>query len=59
MIYVLSVYDDRYIKIKLRTCGVKFILIFSLNVPKDGVEWEYFTIISTDSLLVYENKYYL
>ena len=30
-----------------------------LNVPEDGVECESFTIISIDSLLVYENKYYL
>ena len=28
-------------------------------MPEDGVECEYFTIISIDSLLVYENKYYL
>ena len=26
---------------------------------KDGVECEYFTTVSTDSLLAYENKYYL
>ena len=28
-------------------------------MPEDGVECEYFTIISIDSLLVYENKFYL
>ena len=30
-----------------------------MNVPEDGVECESFTIISIDSVLVYENKYYL
>ena len=30
-----------------------------LNVPEDGVVCESFTIISIDSLLVYENKYFL
>ena len=28
-------------------------------MPEDGVECESFTIASIDSLLVYENKYYL
>ena len=31
----------------------------SLHVPEDGVGCESFTAISIDSLLVYENKYYL
>ena len=31
----------------------------TLNVSEDGVEFEIFTIISTDSLLAYERKYYL
>ena len=30
-----------------------------LNVPEDGVECESFTITSIDSLVVYENKFYL
>ena len=30
-----------------------------LNVPEDGIECESFTVISIDSLLIYENKYYL
>ena len=30
-----------------------------LNVPEDDMECESFTVISIDSLLVYENKYYL
>ena len=33
--------------------------VSSLNVPEDGLECDSFTIISFDSLLVYENKYYL
>ena len=28
-------------------------------MPEDDVESKSFTVISTDSLLVYENKYYL
>ena len=28
-------------------------------MPEDGVECESFTIVSIDSLLVYESKYYL
>ena len=39
---------------------LKFILIFcGLNVSEVGVERQSFTIISIDSLFVYENKYYL
>ena len=50
----LSFYGDRYIKIKIRRYGDKIFTNFcSLIVP------ESFTIISIDSLLVYENKYYL
>ena len=29
-----------------------------LNVPEDDVECQSFTVISINSLLVYENKYY-
>ena len=29
------------------------------NVPEHDIECEPLTVISTDSLLVYENKYYL
>ena len=57
---VLPINDERYIKNKLKTCGGKAYTIFcDLNVLEDGVECEYFTIISINSLLVYENKYYL
>ena len=31
----------------------------SVNVPEDGVDYESFAIISINSLLAYENKYYL
>ena len=54
---------------KLRTCGDKLIYVDiliwwyanvrGLNVPEDGAEWEPFPIVSTDPLIVYENKYYL
>ena len=56
----LPVYDDRYIKPKIRTYGDKMYTNFCrLNVPGDGVVCELFTVISIDSLLVYEYKYYL
>ena len=56
----LPVYDDRYIKTKIRTYGDKVYTLFcALNVPDCGVEYESFTIISIDFWLVYENEYYL
>ena len=56
----LGVYNDRYIKAKLRKYGDKVFTNFrDLNVLKDDIECEPFTVISIDSLLVYENKYYL
>ena len=55
----LSVYD-RYTKTKIRTCSIEVYTNFcGLNVPEYYIECESFTAISTDSLLVYENKYYL
>ena len=49
----LPVYDDIYIKTKIRTYGHKAYTNFcGLNVPKDGAECESFTNISIDSLLV-------
>ena len=57
---VLTVYDGRYIKTKIRTHGDKVYTNFcGLNVSEDDIESESFTVISIDSLLVYENKYYL
>ena len=60
-LHALRVYDDRYVKIKAKkTYGDKVYTNFrGLNVPKDDVGCESFTVISIDSLLVYENKYYL
>ena len=56
----LPVYDDRYIKSKIRTYGDKVYINFrGLRTPEDDIECESFTLISTDSLLVYDNKYYL
>ena len=52
--------DDRYIKTKIKAYGGKaYTNVRSLNVPEDDIECESFTVISIDSLLVYENKYYL
>ena len=54
------VYDDRHIKTKIKTYGDKVYTNFcGLNVPEDDMECESFTVISIDSLLVYNNKYYL
>ena len=53
-------YDDRYIKTKIRIYSDKVCTNFrGLNVPEEGIECESFTVISIDSLPVYENKYYL
>ena len=55
-----NVYDDRYIKTKIRTYGDKVYTNFrGLNVPEDDIERESFTVISIDSLLLYDEKYYL
>ena len=54
------VYDDMYIKTKIRTFGDKVYINFhGLDVPRDDIEWKSFTVISIDSLLVYDKKYYL
>ena len=56
----LPVYDDRSIKTKIRTNDDKVYINFhSLNAPEDRGEYELFTIISIDSILAFENKYYL
>ena len=56
----LPVYDDRYTKTKKRTNGDKVYRNFrGLNVPEDYIEFESFAVISIDSLLVYDKKYYL
>ena len=56
----LPVYDDRYIKTKIRTYGDKvYTNVRGLSMLEDDIECEPFTVISIDSLLVYDNKYYL
>ena len=56
----LLVYDDRYIKTKIRTYSDKvYTNFYGLNVPEDDIERQSFTVISIDSLIVYKNKYYL
>ena len=56
----LPIYDTRNIKTKIRTYSDQVYSKFcGLNVPEDDIDCEYFTAISFDSLLVYENKYYL
>ena len=51
----LPVYDVRYTKAKRRI----YTNFCDLNLPEDDVECESFTIVFIDSLLSYENKYYL
>ena len=58
--YTLPVYDNRYIKTRIRTYGDKVQTNFhGLNAPEDDIECESFTVVSIDSLLLYDNKYYL
>ena len=55
----LLAYDYKYIETKIRTYSDKGYTNFrGLNMPEDGVVYESFIIISIDSLLLYENKYY-
>ena len=56
----LPVYDDKCIETKIKTYGGKFYTNFrDLNVLETDIERESFTVISIDSLLVYDEKYYL
>ena len=56
---VLAVYDDRWIKTKIRTYSNKVYTNFlGFNVAEDDIECEPFTIIFVDSLLIYCKKYY-
>ena len=56
----LPIYDDRYIKTKIRTHGDKVYTNYqALNVPEYDTECESLIVISIDSLLVYDSKYYL
>ena len=55
---ILSVYDNIYIKTKLRIYDDKVYTNFhGLNVPEDGVEYKSFTITYIDSLLFSDSKY--
>ena len=56
----LSVYDDRYLKTKIRTYDDKVYTNFrGLNMSEDDTVCKFFTVISIDYLLAYDNKYYL
>ena len=47
-------------KSKIRTYGDKiYTNVRGLNVTEDDIEWESFTIISINSLLSYDKKYYI
>ena len=56
----LPVYDDKLMETKTRTFGDKVHTNFrGLNVPEDDKECESFTVISINSLLVYDKEYFL
>ena len=47
-------------KSKIRTYGDKiYTNVRGVNVTEDDIEWESFTIISINSLLAYDKKYYI
>ena len=53
----LPVYGDRYIKAKIGTFGDKVYTNYRvLNVPQDDTKCDSFTVISIDSLLVYDKN---
>ena len=57
---ILPVYDDGYIKTKMKTYGDKIYTNFrGWNAQENGVECESFTVISIDSLLILDNTNYL
>ena len=54
----LPVYDDSYMKTKIKTYGDEVYTTFrGLNIPEDDIGCESFTVVSINSLLVHENKY--
>ena len=58
--HALQVYDETCINIKIRIYDHRVYTNFrGLYLLENGVKCKYFTVISIDSLLVYENKYYL
>ena len=51
-----------FLKIKIKKILNLMLYLFimiDINLPEDGAACESFTIVSIDSLLAYENKYYL
>lgn len=51
---ILSVYNDRYMRTSIRAFGHDVYTNFRpLNLSEDDLEWESFTIISTDCLYVH------
>ena len=50
------VYENGYIKTKIRTYGDKVYINFRVLNVEDDIECESFKVISIDSLLVYKNK---
>ena len=58
--YAFPAYNDRCMKTKIRTYGVKvYTIAHGLNMPEDSVEYKSFAIICIGFLLFYEKKYYL
>ena len=56
----LPVYDDRYIKIKIKTCNDKvYTNVHGLNLLEDYIKCESFIVIYIDLLLEYGSNYYL
>ena len=56
----MPVYDDKYIKTKIKTFGDKVYTNFrGLNVPENDIECKSLTVISNDSLLLYDKNYYM
>ena len=58
----LPVYDNRYINIKAKVRAYSdkvYTNFLGMNGLEDDIECEPFTVISTDSLILYKTKYYL
>ena len=53
----MPVYNGRSIKTKIKTFGIKVYTNFcGLNVPNDDIECESFTVISINSLVLYDKN---
>ena len=56
----MSVFNEKFMKNKRRKKLIKFFTNFhALDVPEYGIECQHYAIVFINSLLVYENKYYL